>query len=48
MNSENSNIFDSHRLVLDFADKINLNRNEKFVALSNLAIYTWKNIKKSY
>ena len=33
-------------LVLNFSDKINLTRSNKYVALSNLSInYTWKNIK---
>ena len=33
----------------NFTDKIDLRRNEKTIALSNLRIYyTWKNIKKSY
>ena len=37
INSENSKI------------KINLKRNDKYIALSNLSInYTWKNIKKLY
>ena len=49
MNSENSKTSDSHRLLLNLSDKINLKRSDKYVALSNLSIYyTWKNIKKSY
>ena len=49
MNSENSKASDPHRLLLNLSDKINLNRSDKYVALSNLYIfYTWKNIKKSY
>ena len=49
MNSENSKTSDPHRLLLSLTDKINLKRNDKFVASSNLSIYyTWKNIKKSY
>ena len=49
MNSENSKTSDPHRLLLNLADKINLKRSDKYVALSNLSIYyTWKNIKKSY
>ena len=48
-NSENSEISDPHRLLLNLSDKINLKRSDKYVALSNLSIYcTWKNIKKSY
>ena len=46
MTSENSKISDSHRLLLNLLDKINLKRSDKYVALSNLSIYyTWKNIK---
>ena len=49
MNFEDSKTSDPHRLLLNFKDKINLKRNDKYVALSNLSIYyTWKNIKKSY
>ena len=49
MNSENSKTSDPHRLLLNLADKINLKRSDKYVALSNLSIYyTWKNIKKSH
>ena len=49
MNSENSKTSNSHRLLLNFLGKLNLKRNGKYVALSNLSIYyTWRNIKKSY
>ena len=49
MNSENSKTPDSHRLLLNLFDKIDLRRKDKYVALTNLSIYyTWKNIKKSY
>ena len=49
MNSENSKTSDPHRQLLNLSEKINLNRSDKYVALSNLSIYyTWKNIKKSY
>ena len=49
MNSENSKTADTHRLLLNLIDKINLKRSDKYVALSNISIYyTWKNIKKSY
>ena len=48
MNSENNKTSDSHKLLLNLSDKINLKRSDKYVALSNLSIYyTWKNIKKS-
>ena len=49
MNSEDNKRSDSHRLLLNLSDKINLKRNGKYVALPNLSIYyTWKNIKKTY
>ena len=49
MNSENDKISDSHRLLLNLTDKIDLRRKDKCIALSNFSIYyTWKNIKKSY
>ena len=48
MNSENSKIYDAHRLLLNLLDKTNL-KNDKYVALSNFNIYyTWRNIIKSY
>ena len=43
MNSENSKTSDTHRLLLNLLDKINLKRMNKYVALSNLTIcYIWK------
>ena len=49
MNSENSKISPPHRLLINFSDKTNLKRSDKYVALSNLSIYyIWKNIKKLY
>ena len=49
LNSENSKTSDTHRLLLNFSDKINLKRSDKYVALSNLSTYyTWKNIRKIY
>ena len=49
MNSENSRTSKYHVLVLKLADKLDLRRGQKSVALSNLSIYyTWKNIKSSY
>ena len=45
MNSENSRTFEYHVLVLKLADKVDLKRRQKNVALSNISIsYTWKNI----
>ena len=39
MNSENSKTFDSHRLLLNLANKRNLKRSDEYFALSNLSIY---------
>ena len=39
MNSKNSKISETHRLLLNFLNKINLKRSEKYVALSNISIY---------
>ena len=51
MNSENSKTSEYHVLVLKLTDKLDLRRDKKTVALSNLSIYytyKWKNIKSSY
>ena len=49
MNSENSRTSEYHVLALKLADKLDLRRGQKSVALSNLSIYyTWKSIKSSY
>ena len=49
MISENSRISNLHRLMLYLSDKTNLNRNDKYVALSHLSIdYSSKNEKKLY
>ena len=49
INSENSKMSDSHRLVLNLSNKIFLKMSCQYFALPNLSIYyTWKNIKKSY
>ena len=48
-NSEDSKTSDSHRLLTNLSDKIDLKRSDKYVALSNLSIYyTRKIIKISY
>ena len=48
MNSGNSKTSDIHKLLCNLSDKINLKRNDKYVALSKLSIYyRWENIKKS-
>ena len=49
INSEHSKTSDPHILLLNFSDKINLKRSDKYVALPNLIMYyTWKKIKKTY
>ena len=46
MNSKNSKASDPHRVLLNFTDKTDLRRKDKYIALINLSIYyTWKNIK---
>ena len=39
MNAENSRISEYHALVLKYADKLDLRKGQKTVALSNLSIY---------
>ena len=39
MNSDNSKTSSLHRLLLNLPDKINLKRNNKYVASLNLTIY---------
>ena len=49
INSENRELSDPRRLLLNLTDKIDLRIRDKYIALSNLSIqYRWKNIKKSY
>ena len=49
VNSKNSKTSYPYRLLLNLADKTNLKRSNKYVALSNLSIhFIWKNIKTSY
>ena len=49
MNTENSKISESHKLVLTFSQKLNLRNSTKHVALQNLSIYyNWKNIRQQY
>ena len=49
MNSKNSGTSITIRLLLNLADKTNLKRNDKYLALSDLSICcSQKNIKKSY
>ena len=47
MNSGNSKTSDRHRLLPNLSNEINLKRNDKNVALSNLSIYSaLKKVKK--
>ena len=47
MNSKKSGTSTTIRLLLNLADKTNLKRNDKQLALSDLSICcSWKNIKK--
>ena len=39
INSKNSKTSDSHRLLINLTNKINLKRSNKYIALSNLSIY---------
>ena len=49
MNSEISRTSEYHVLVLKLADKLDLRRGQKSVALSNRSIYyTWRNVKSTY
>ena len=49
MNSKISKTFNPHKLLLNLSEKINLKRNDKYAALTNLNIYyIWKIMKKSY
>ena len=47
MNSGNSKTSEPSYTITHLADKINLKRSDKSVALSNLSMYyTWNNTKK--
>ena len=49
MNSENSKTSNPYRILLSLSDKMNLSRNDTFIAWWSLIIYcSWKNIKNSY
>ena len=39
MNSKNSKTSETHRLLLNLTDKIILNRDDRYITLSNLSIY---------
>ena len=49
MNSQNSKTSQPHVLILKLANKLDLRKDEKVIALANLSIYyAWKNMKSSY
>ena len=49
MNNENSKTNEPHRFRFSLADKLNLKKPNKNMALASLSIYyTWKNIKSAY
>ena len=48
MNSKNSETSDPYRLLLNLTSKINLKRNDKYVALSNWAFSIHGKIWKSH
>ena len=48
MNSNNSKTSDTHRLLLNFADKVNLKRSDKYVALSDRSIIIHGKMQKSH
>ena len=48
MNLDNSKASKLHILKLKLTSNLDLRIGEKVIALSNLSIYTWKNIKSTY
>lgn len=49
INPENNRTYDVHKLWLNLTDKIDLQKGENLVTLSNLhTYYTFKNTKKPY
>ena len=49
MNSENSRTSEYHVLLLKLSNELDLRRDRKSLALSNISIYyIWKNVKSSY
>ena len=47
MNSKKSKTYDPHRLLCNLTDKIDFRRKDKYIALSNLTIYTFFLYKQS-
>ena len=49
MDFKNSETADPYKLLINFKDKKNFKRSDKYVALSHLSMYyKWENIKNSY
>ena len=48
MNTDNSKTNEPHKFRLSLSDKLNLKNPNKNIALGNLSIYTWKNIKSAH
>ena len=48
MNTLNSKTNESNRFIYQFNDKLNLKNPNKNMALANLSMYIWKNIKSEY
>ena len=48
MNSKSSNTSEPYVLIFKLADKLDLRRGEKSIALSNLSIFTHGKTKNSY
>ena len=47
MNTENSEINEPHKLILNLLQKLDLKSTDNHVALQNLSVYyMWKNVKK--
>ena len=48
MNTLNSKTNESNRFIYQFNDKLNLKNPNKNMALANLSMCIWKNIKSEY
>ena len=45
MNSENSKVSETYRLLLNLVDKVNLKKRDKYIASSSCSMYyTWKKV----
>ena len=49
MNTENNKTNESHQIILNLSQRLDLRSSNKHVALQNLSTYyTYKNIRKQY